>query len=117
MKTPYPDNWKEISRKLKAAAKGKCNLCGMIENGYCWSKSKKRFYKVVLACVHLGMPKPDGSPGDKNDCADVRPENLAVLCQACHLAIDVSQHQQNQAIRKRQLLLDSSQQNLFEELP
>lgn len=37
---------------------------------------------VILTVAHLGMPKPDGTPGSKDDLHDVREENLAALCQS-----------------------------------
>ena len=40
---------------------------------------------AVLTVAHLGVPKPDGTPGDKHDKTDVRDENLAALCPRCHI--------------------------------
>lgn len=48
--------------------------------------------RVVLSVAHLGTPHPDGRPGDKHDKHDVRPENLAALCQSCHLVYDRADH-------------------------
>lgn len=42
--------------------------------------------------AHLGTSFPDGRPGDKADKRDVRDENLAALCQRCHLAYDRQDH-------------------------
>lgn len=52
----------------------------------CW------IIKARMQVAHLGIPKPDGTPGDKEDRLDVRPENLIVLCQGCHLEEDEEQH-------------------------
>jgi hypothetical protein len=52
-----------------------------------------RNLKVVLTVAHLGVSLPDGSPGDKTNKMDCRPENLAALCQYCHLLFDVDEHQ------------------------
>jgi hypothetical protein len=60
---------------------------------------------VILTVAHLGTPHPDGRPGDKHDKMDVRPENLAALCQACHLNFDRDEHKENSKktrLRKRQ---------------
>jgi hypothetical protein len=55
----------------------------------------KKLFRVVLTVAHLGADKPDGSPGDKQDKQDCREENLAALCQRCHLRFDVDEHQEN----------------------
>lgn len=55
------------------------------ENGH-------RVSYIVLTVAHLGTPHADGSPGDKHDKMDVRDENLAALCQRCHLFFDMADH-------------------------
>ncbi len=50
---------------------------------------------MILTVAHLGTPYPDGSPGNKHDKMDVRPENLAALCQRCHLRYDLDDHIRN----------------------
>lgn len=91
-KQDYPKNWEEISRRIRfERAKGKCEWCGA-EHG---KPHPKGGYKCVLTTAHLGVPKPDGSPGDKNDKMDCRDENLAALCQDCHLRFDSAQHAEN----------------------
>lgn len=44
--------------------------------------------RVILTVHHIGVDKPDGTPGDAHDKMDCRDENLAALCQKCHLAAD-----------------------------
>lgn len=63
----YPDDWKEIAGRVKAAAGNRCERCKHINDlasGH------------VLTVHHLD--------GDKANCEDW---NLAALCQRCHLAI------------------------------
>jgi len=63
----YPENWKEIARKVKEKNNWKCERCGHKHdpsNGY------------TLTVHHL-----DGNP---RNCADW---NLACLCQKCHLSV------------------------------
>ena len=48
--------------------------------------------KVILTTAHLGVDFPDGRKGDKHDKMDVRDENLAALCQRCHLLYDIDDH-------------------------
>lgn len=81
----YPPDWHALSRHLRfGRAAGRCEWCGA-EHGKPHPVTGRR---VILTCAHLGIPKPDGTPGDKTDLYDVRPENIAVLCQRCHLNFD-----------------------------
>ncbi len=85
----YPTNWPEISRRIRFdRAGGRCEWCGA------------EIYKphpitgsiVILSVHHIGVPKPDGSPGDVHDKMDCRDENLAALCQRCHFLADLPYH-------------------------
>jgi len=57
--------------------------------------------KIVLSVAHLGVDYPDGRPGNKHDKMDCRDENLAALCQRCHLLYDIQEHLEN---RKKTLI-------------
>jgi len=88
--TYYPDNWKAISIAIrKDRAKWACEWCGALNGALI---SPVRSARVVLTVAHLGVPYPDGRPGDKHDKSDCRPENLAALCQRCHLTFDRPDH-------------------------
>ena len=63
----YPANWDEIAIRLKDATDWRCERCNVRHNPK-WNRT--------LTVHHL-----DGKP---QNCA---PENLAVLCQACHLSV------------------------------
>ena len=52
----------------------------------------EKYTKVILTVHHIGIEKPDGSPGDPHDKMDVRPDNLIALCQRCHLLADLPHH-------------------------
>lgn len=108
----YPANWKEIVAQVRARSGGQCECegeCGL-HNGEDLYYEKRRCIerdgepakfakgKIVLTVAHLGIPKPDGSPGDKHDKMDCRLENLKHMCQRCHLRYDMDEHVQN---RKR----------------
>lgn len=81
----YPANWDEISYAIRfVRAKHRCEWCGAA-NG---EQHPVTGSIVVLTVAHLGATRPDGSPGDKTDKLDCRPENLAALCQRCHLNYD-----------------------------
>lgn len=73
----------------------------------------RRIITIVLTTAHLGVPKPDGTPGDKHDKKDCRPENLAALCQKCHLTIDRAEHRQNAARNRRWWQVQAGQAELF----
>jgi len=77
----YPDNWHEISKRIRFERAGnKCEWCG----------AKNRMphpvtgSMVVLTVAHLNHEKHD-----------VRDENLAALCQRCHLGYDAKRHAYN----------------------
>lgn len=81
----YPRNWRKISARIRfGRARGRCEWCGA------WHGAPHPITgsQVVLTVAHLGTPWPDGRAGDKADKHDCRAENLAALCNACHLAFD-----------------------------
>lgn len=85
----YPRNWRKVSARIRFGRAGnRCEWCGAL-NGVAHPVTGS---KVVLTVAHLGTPYPDGSPGDKTDKRDVRAENLAALCQRCHLNYDRREH-------------------------
>lgn len=108
----YPPNWKtEIVPHIRARSGDCCEWCGVINKTYIIrfpkaSGRKGYFYVtgpydfvygipptlVCLTTAHLGVDKPDGTKGDKHDKFDTRDENLAHLCQGCHLGYDLPDH-------------------------
>ncbi len=115
----YPANWREISLRIRDRAKWKCEWCG-VANGAIGARDKDgdwhdedaihhmnsdsgrelfgefpEMIKIVLTVAHLGVPLPDGQPGDKHNKLDCRDENLAALCQKCHLNYDRDEHLAN----------------------
>jgi len=88
----YPKNWPEISNRIRfGRAHGRCEKCGA-EYG---KPHPVTGSIVVLTVAHLGVPKPDGAPGDKHDKMDCRDENLGAYCQLCHLNYDRDEHMEN----------------------
>lgn len=115
----YPPNWKtEIRPAIMARAEGKCEWCkvpnlafvvrGKWGDDDVWQDDegsihsakdgehlgdnyvgdldgKTRYTRIVLTIAHIHNP-------DKMDC---RPENLAALCQKCHLGHDLKHHMEN----------------------
>lgn len=108
----YPPNWKpEVVPRIRERSKNMCEWCGVINGSYIIRFPKgyeRKGYMyvtgpedychgikptlVVLTTAHLGVDKPDGTPGDKHDKHDTRDENLAHLCQGCHLGYDLPDH-------------------------
>ena len=77
-------------------ARGRCEWCGA-ENHQPHPVTGSR---VVLTTAHLGEPFAVGA--DKHDKMDIRAENLAALCQRCHLNHDREEHAANaRATRER----------------
>ncbi len=121
----YPANWKEITLRIKRRDGWKCKFCKVFHGdwgyrdsngtfiqvdkfalknaGYqrppfmiaCTDGVTRKIVEIVLTTAHLGTAKPDGSPGDKHDKHDCRDENLAALCQQCHLRYDIAEHVEN----------------------
>lgn len=100
----YPDGWDKISRQIRFdRAGGKCE--GSSAYPDCRAEHGKPHpitgSIVVLTTAHLGIDKEDGSPGDRHDKMDVRPENLRAWCQRCHLTYDIKDHMANAAETRR----------------
>jgi hypothetical protein len=91
-KTCYPPGWPKISRTIRRLAGNCCEWCG-IANGAPLPSGRPG--KVVLTVAHLGTSYANGQPGNKHEKHDVRRENLAALCQACHLRYDLPDHIQH----------------------
>lgn len=89
----YPANWRDISLRIREREGWRCKWCYAI-NG---EPHPQTGSIVVLTVAHLGAPLPDGTPGNKHDKMDVREENLAALCQRCHLNYDRDEHMLNAA--------------------
>ncbi|ADD40066.1 hypothetical protein [Stackebrandtia nassauensis] len=90
----YPKDWKQISARIRhGRAAGRCEcdgICGTGHTGRCPARQHHRHpvtgSKVVLTVAHL-----DRTP---EHCDD---DNLAAMCQRCHLAYDAEQHASNAA--------------------
>jgi 5-methylcytosine-specific restriction endonuclease McrA len=79
----YPRGWKAISLRIRERDGWRCKFCGA-ENG---KPHPVTGSIVVLTVAHLSDPDP-------MNCAD---DNLAALCQRCHLAHDREHHKRNAA--------------------
>lgn len=79
----YPKDWPAISKRIRAREGNACKQCG-VTNGTQAISVRGKPYKIVLTVAHLN-----------HDPADCRDENLAALCQPCHLRLDARQHADN----------------------
>ena len=86
----YPANWKtEIRPAILRRAGNRCEFCGAA-NGQPHPATGSR---VVLTIAHLD-----------HDTTHNAPENLAALCQKCHLTYDAALHAQHaRATRRRKV--------------
>lgn len=115
LKHLYPKNWREISRRIRfERADGKCERCAVAHG--CYRSSDGAIFdpedvegypgmeyaltKIVLTTAHLN-----------HDPTDNRDENLAALCQRCHLAHDQRHHLQSRRINQERR---TRQRRLFE---
>lgn len=110
----YGPNWPKVSRTIRRIAGNRCEWCG-VPNGVPLPSGRKG--KVILTVAHLGTPFADGRPGDRHDKHDIRRENLASLCQSCHLRYDLPDHiahaRETRQRKKREARARSGQMNLF----
>lgn len=144
-KSRYPPNWNEISYHIRfERAKGRCEQCG-VKHGeiifrYISSPveylalsdpdfEEKLYFegddigdkavKVVITVHHIGIDKPDGSPGSPHDKMDCRPENLLALCQRCHLLADlpenVKSRKRTRIRKKHNRFIEAGQRSMFDE--
>lgn len=139
--TKYPDDWKAISHRIRfERAGGKCEQCGAVHGSWIyrkldnpaeWSLLDNEEYVyyhgheytdkptlVILTVHHIGVPYPDGTPGDPRDKMDVRDENLIAMCQRCHLIADLPHHiasaKVTRAAKREQRITELGQGNFFD---
>lgn len=115
----YPKNWKQISHRIRfVRAGGKCERC---EAPHGWYRSQTgwvidpmiaatglmgdaidevKLSKIILTTAHLN-----------HDPTDNREENLAALCQRCHLAHDLKHHLTSRRVNREK---ETGQGRLFE---
>jgi hypothetical protein len=73
--------------------------------------------RVKLTVHHIGVDKPDGTPGSPEDKMDCRTENLIALCPRCHLIADmpgnIPKRKFTRLEHKRQAQVEAGQGELF----
>lgn len=108
-KERYPPNWKEISLRIREREGWRCKWCQAAQG----QPHPRTGSKVILTVAHLGVDYPDGTPGNKHDKMDIRDENLAALCQRCHLLFDLDEHKANAARTRHEKKLAAGQLELI----
>ena len=87
----YPADWPKISARIRfGRANGQCEFCRLAHHG--------RPHPVTGSTVVLTVAHLDHMP---EHCTD---DNLAAMCQRCHLTYDQPHHRKNRAHRRRSLL-------------
>ena len=136
----YPQNWRDISKHIRYERAGnKCEWCGIpnrelitrrLSNPYQWQIVSEEgawmqdedwsgpYVTVTLTVAHLGIDYPDGRKGNPHDKMDVRDDNLAALCNRCHLVHDLEEHKVNaketRLRKKHAAIVANGQKSLFE---
>ena len=93
----YPANWKAISFAVRNRDQNRCKWCDAM-NGQPHPETGS---KVVLTVAHID-----------HDTTHNEWENLAALCQRCHLRHDARQHATNAAETRRRRKVEAGQQEL-----
>ncbi len=81
-RSKYPSNWKEITARERMRAGDECELCGARQH----QPHPKTGSKVILTVHHI-----ERGIGEEEH----QYPNLIVLCQRCHLRLDLRKHLHN----------------------
>ena len=97
-RSKYPDDWEAISKRIRKRENNRCKFCGA-EN---YKPHPITGSDVVLTVAHLN-----------HDVADNSDENLAALCQRCHLTYDAKLHAMHAAETRRKKQVEAGQMELL----
>lgn len=108
----YPPDWREISRRIRERADGRCECmgeCGLHNRTRGPRRCEERHGesakwakgRVVLTVAHLNHAP-----------SDCREENLKAMCNRCHLRMDSKHHQRNAATTRQKKKEAAGQQRL-----
>lgn len=88
-KKRYPRDWNQISQRIRfERADGRCEFCELAVHG---EPHPITGSLVVLTVAHLNHTP--------EDCCD---ENLAAMCQRCHLTYDAQHHAETRRQTERE---------------
>lgn len=117
LKHLYPADWAEISHRIRfQRAGGKCERCGVphghfrdefeaVHDPKTWASLQAQGFiwratRIILTTAHL-----DHDPTNNDE------QNLAALCQRCHLRHDLAHHLMSRRLNREKA---NNQQRLFE---
>lgn len=117
----YSTDWEEISKRIRERDSQKCKWCGIDNYTTGYRDEKGDFHKasiadesvlldgyklirIVLTVAHVN-----------HDPTDNRDENLAALCQKCHLTHDAKMHARAAAVTRRRKVREQGQLELWED--
>lgn len=129
----YPEDWTAIRARIQARAGDRCERCGVKNHtliiravdGSCWYDPQEDCYfrypsgeriegyfeaDLRLKATEIVCTTAHVDPETKHDKTDCREEALQFLCQACHLAEDLSDHIAN---RRKSALAKKAVGSLF----
>lgn len=116
----YPADWPEISARIRERAGDRCEWCGATNGAVGYRDQAGVFHEldafeaegavldgqhvitIVLTVAHL-----DHNPANCDD------NNLAALCQRCHLRYDAREHARHAAETRRRRLEAAGQLTLW----
>ena len=116
----YPANWEAIRQSILDRDDHRCKFCCVANYAYGWRDragifhhwpaekpesgwiAADRLLRIVLTIAHLD-----------HDITNNTPDNLAALCQRCHLQHDQAHHTANAAATRRNKHLAAGQHELF----
>ena len=125
IKANYPADWKAISLRIRARDEHSCKWCGVPHNAVIrrledgesytyygqyttndewqrrWARATPKLVRIVLTVAHIDH--------DSTNNAD---DNLAALCQRCHLRHDARQHTENAARTRRNRKIAAGQMEI-----
>lgn len=91
----YPTDWEAISLARRESAGWACEWCGARQR----EPHPITGSRVILTVAHV----------ENDDPMDVRPENLAALCQRCHNRHDLPMRRIHAAETKRRRKIEAGQ--------
>ena len=124
LKKLYPPDWRQISRRIRfERAQRRCERCGAPHMHYRMRSGliiPPRLLEYFHGAMTLEEARQDGFQLSRivlttahlnHDPTDNREENLAALCQRCHLAHDQQHHWRSRRINREKAI---GQERLFE---
>ena len=128
-RSKYPDDWEEISRRIRERDGNRCKFCGVVNGVVGYRLANGEFVQVYdsidnldvqadalmldgVRLIHIVLTVAHWPDPDPMNCAD---ENLRALCQRCHNRLDGPLRRVNAGETRRQKRIDAGQMELMGE--